>query len=54
MTFSTPSPSVLSIAIAPTFSASARRSFWVSTTITWLAPLVTAESAAISPTGPAP
>ena len=54
MTCSTPSPSVSSIGIAPTFSASASRSLWVSTTITWLAPLITADSAAISPTGPAP
>jgi len=37
-----------------TFSASFRRSLCVSTTKTWLAPLIIEEQAAIKPTGPAP
>ncbi len=41
-------------AMAPTFSANFSRSGWVSTTMILLAPLKLAESAAISPTGPAP
>jgi hypothetical protein len=43
-----------SIGIAPTCSASLSRSGWRSTTITFAAPFTEADSAAISPTGPAP
>ncbi|MFB9074358.1 hypothetical protein ACFFX0_25445 [Citricoccus parietis] len=43
-----------SMAIAPICSASASRSGWRSTTMTFAAPLIVADRAAISPTGPAP